>query len=268
MPEGPEVRRYGKDLALTVSQKSLEKINVLSGRYTRNPVLGMTELIDNMPAKVTGVGVHGKFLYWILNNDFYIWNTLGMTGSWSPEKRKHSRVEFLFSDDTRVYFNDKRNFGTLKFVRGRYFLIEKLNSLGPDMLATDVEDRVFFEKVRSKPRWPITKAIMTQSVVSGVGNYVKADALWLSKISPHRIVESLSDQELSLLNKSIKDVLRESFRSGGATIRTYENFDGSLGEYAQRFLVYNQKKDLNGNEVIKEKTPDGRTTHWVPGVQK
>ena len=63
-------------------------------------------------------------------------------------------------------------------------------------------------------------------------------------------------------------MLRESFRSGGATIRTYENFDGSLGQYTQKFLVYNQKKDPIGNVVIKEKTSDGRTTHWVPEIQK
>ena len=268
MPEGPEVRRYGQSLAKAVSQKALKQINVLSGRYTKKMIPGTLDVVNSLPAKVTGVGVHGKFLYWLLNNDFYVWNTLGMTGHWSPEKRKHSRVEFCLGDGTKVYFNDQRNFGTLKFVRGRYYLLQKLKSLGPDMLANDVSDDVFTEKLRRKPTWPITKAIMNQSVVAGVGNYVKADSLWLAGLSPHRTVESLSDKEISLLNASIKKVLRESFRFGGASIRTYENFDGSLGEYAQRFLVYNQKKDPHGNEVTKEKTADGRTTHWVPSVQR
>jgi formamidopyrimidine-DNA glycosylase len=268
MPEGPEVRRYGQSLAKAVSQKTLQQINVLSGRYTKKMIPGIHDILDDLPAKVTGVGVHGKFLYWMLNNDFYVWNTLGMTGHWSPEKRKHSRVEFCLSDGTKVYFNDQRNFGTLKFVRGRYYLLQKLNSLGPDMLANDVSDDVFIEKLRRKSTWPITKAIMNQSVVSGVGNYVKADALWLSCLSPHRTVDSLTNEDLTLLNKSIKKVLRESYNHGGATIRSYENFDGSLGEYTQRFLVYNQKKDPHGNEVTKEKTADGRTTHWVPSVQR
>ena len=267
MPEGPEVRKYGQSLAEAVSQKVLQRVNILSGRYTKKPIPGTLEIINTLPAKITGVGVHGKFLYWMLKNDFYVWNTLGMTGGWSPEKRKHSRVEFCLDDGTHVYFNDQRNFGTLKFVKGRHALIQKLKSLGPDMLASDVCDEKFTEKIRSKSKWTITKALMDQSVVAGVGNYVKADALWLSGLSPHRTVSSLTEEELSLLNRSIKKVLRESFRSGGATIRTYENFDGSSGEYAQRFLVYNQKRDPNGNVVIKEKTPDGRTTHWVPNVQ-
>ena len=41
-----------------------------------------------------------------------------------------------------------------------------------------------------------------------------------------------------------------------------------MGNYSSQFLVYNQKSDPDGHEVIKEKTPDGRTTHWVPEVQR
>lgn len=268
MPEGPEVRRYGLDLSEFVSGKVLKSVNVLSGRYTKKPIPGLLEIARTLPVKITGVGVHGKFLYWILKNDHYIWNTLGMTGHWSPNKKNHSRVEFCFDDKSKVYFNDQRNFGTVKIVRGKHYLLEKLKTLGPDMLADDVDDDVFFKAIRKKSKWPITKAIMNQSVIAGVGNYVKADSLWLSKISPHRIVNSLSDKDLSELNSAIKKILRESFRSGGATIRTYENFNGTLGQYAQRFLVYNQKNDPEGNQVVKEKTPDGRTTHWVPAIQK
>ena len=203
MPEGPEVRRYGLDLAEFVSGKTLKGVNILSGRYTKNPVPGLEDAITTLPVKITGVGVHGKFLYWILKNDYYVWNTLGMTGHWSPTIRKHSRVEFCFDDGSVVYFNDQRNFGTIKVVRGRHYLLKKLKTLGPDMLASDVDDNLFFDALRKKLKWPITKALMNQSVIAGVGNYVKADSLWLSRISPHRTVESLSDKELSLLSISL-----------------------------------------------------------------
>ena len=108
---------------------------------------------------------------------------------------------------------------------------------------------------------------MDQSVIAGVGNYVKAEALWLARLSPHRAVSSLSDHDKKVLNHSIQTVLRESFQNGGATLRTYKNFDGSEGQYSSRFAVYNQSTDPDGNEVVKEKTDDGRTTHWVPNVQ-
>ena len=34
------------------------------------------------------------------------------------------------------------------------------------------------------------------------------------------------------------------------------------------FHVYVRPKDPQGRTVIKEETPDGRTTHWVPEIQK
>mgnify|MGYP005727543177 FL=1 len=266
MPEGAEVKKYGESLAQKVSGTTLESINILSGRYTKKPPEGLDFFCQNLPGPIVGVGVHGKFLYWILSNDTYIHNTLGMTGHWSGERSTHSRVEFVTSRGS-VFYTDQRNFGTLKFTAGKKTLINKLEALGPDMLSQDVSDESFKQSIQKKKKWNLAKAIMDQSVVAGVGNYVKAEALWLARISPHRTVESLTDHDLSVLNHSIKTVLRESFQNGGATLRTYKNFDGTEGKYSSRFAVYNQKQDPDGNSVVKEKTADGRTTHWVPSIQ-
>ena len=99
---------------------------------------------------------------------------------------------------------------------------------------------------------------MDQSLICGVGNYIKADSLWLAQINPHKAVKDLSDTQLITLNSSIKQVLRESFSSGGATIKNYKNLNDEIGDYSARFMVYNRTIDPNGNQVIKELTPDGR----------
>ena len=211
--------------------------------------------------------MHGKFIYWILEKQFSIWNTLGMTGSWSFEKGKHSRLK-IEVDGVSVYFNDQRNFGTVKIVRGKEFLIDKLKSLGPDMLYEDVEDEVFIQRLRKKNHFNICKALMDQSVIAGVGNYIKADSLWLARLNPHLCVSEINDERLARLNESIKSVIRESFKSGGATIKSYKSLKGEIGEYSSRFLVYNRKIDPDGNEVVKDLTPDGRRTYWVPTAQR
>ena len=266
MPEGPEVRRMVQSLAKRVSGKTLNAVEILGGRYKKKPPSGIEVFGARLPLKVVGAGCHGKFLYWILDDEYSIWCTLGMTGSWSEIITKHPRARFHLSDG-ELYFNDQRNFGTLKFVRGKFNLIEKLTSLGPDMLATDVNDETFIKQLRKKDGWTIAKALMDQAVIAGVGNYIKADSLWLAKISPHRMIDDISDIELSSLNRVIKLVMRESFESGGATIKSYKNFDGSPGEYSRRFLVYNQKMDPDGHEIIREQTADGRVTHWCPTIQ-
>lgn len=267
MPEGPECRRIAESLAKFVSNKNLVSVEILSGRYTKKIPGGFESFNCELPISIAGVGVHGKFIYWILNKEFSIWNTLGMTGSWSTEEHTHNRVRFSFSDGDYLYFRDQRNFGTLKFVRGKHQLIEKLQSLGPDMLSGDVETQKFIDLMRKKNKYNICKVLMDQSVVCGIGNYVKADSLWLSKINPHSSVSDLSDVDLEVLKNSIQKVLKESYKTGGATIRTYQNLNGEIGEYASRFLVYNRKVDSEGNKVIKEQTPDGRNTHWSPQYQ-
>ena len=266
MPEGPECRQYAEALAKRVSGKSLKGVEIVSGRYSERVPTGLEEISKDFPISIVGAGVHGKFIYIILDNEWSMWNTLGMTGNWSEDAREHPRVKLNLNDGD-IFFNDQRNFGTIKFVKGKFTLIQKLKSLGPDMLVDEVSDDLFIERLRKKNTWQITTALMNQTVVAGVGNYVKAEALWLSRISPHKKVSELSDERLAALNGSIKTVMKESFKSGGATIRSYKNFNGEEGDYARRFLVYNQKTDPDGNEVVREMTEDQRTTHWCPAVQ-
>tara|TARA_R110001592_G_scaffold58770_6_gene177917 strand:- start:1850 stop:2656 length:807 start_codon:yes stop_codon:yes gene_type:complete len=268
MPEGPEVKRIGEGLARAVSGKTIVEANILSGRYQKKAPSGWDHLPKDLPLRVVGAGVHGKFLYWLCDNETFFYSTLGMTGSWNSKAKKNARLEFKFSDGSAVYYNDTRNFGTFKVVKGKQNLIDKLKSLGPDMLAEDVSDETFIQRLRKKSPWGITKALMDQSVICGVGNYLKADSLWLAKINPHKTVSDLTDGELSILNRSIKKIIRESYDSGGATIRSYAGFDEEEGQYGRRFLVYGQDQDPDGNDVIREETADKRNTHWVPEVQK
>ena len=267
MPEGPEVKRTAEGLAHAITNKTINSVEVLSGRYTKEPPGGIEEFRSALPIKVIGAGCHGKFIFALCTDESFIWSTLGMTGYWNGEGSKYARIRLNFSDGTFVHFNDMRNFGTIKFVKGKHEMMKKLKSLGPDMLAEDVSTYKFKEALMKRPKWSLAKALMKQTLVCGVGNYVKADSLWLAKLSPHRTVSSLSDIEFSDLNEAIKKVMRVSYEFGGATIQSYVSFDNEVGTYTQNMVVYGQTHDPEGNEVIKEKTKDGCTTHWVPKVQ-
>ena len=266
MPEGAEVRIISEGLAQKVRSRVCTAIVPVSGRYTKKKIPGV-ELF--MPSRVTGVGVKGKLIFWIFNNDTFLLNTLGMSGTWSSNgDHKHARVKFEFETGDPVFYVDTRNFGTIKIVHGKSALISKLDTLGPDMLNENVTLHDFCEALDQKKHWTIAKALMNQSIVCGVGNYVKAEALYRAKISPHRTVGSLSSSELAKLNDSCQVVLRQAYNSNGATIMTYRDASGNAGSASLQFMVYGKKTDPAGSEVIREKTEDGRTTHWVPAVQK
>jgi len=266
MPEGPEVRIVTDSLAKSIAGMTIVSIEMLSGRYVRHGAPeGLDDFSSAFPATVNSVACKGKFIYFKVGN-WFIWNTLGMTGGWSRGPQKHSRVRFTFSDGSTLHFNDARNFGTLKFVRGEEELHKKLQSLGPDMLAEDVKDDIFEQRLGNL-KGTIAEGLMNQSVVCGVGNYLKSESLYFAQISPHRLCKDLSPAELKRLNETVKKVIRASYATGGATIYTFQNFEGQKGEYTRRFAVYNQVKDPQGLEVTREVTDDGRTTFWVKGVQ-
>ena len=104
---------------------------------------------------------------------------------------------------------------------------------------------------------------MNQKVISGVGNYIKAESLWYSRINPHAFIKDLTDKNLETLDQAIRFVINKSYDEQGATIQSYYTFDGDSGSATQGFVVYGRDKDYNGHSVIKETTLDKRTTHWV-----
>lgn len=280
-PEGPELLRSRDFLHQILVNRRIVELKVLGGRYRSSKPEGLDHfqhelLLDPDAGLIKSINVKGKFMYWELNNQWSLWCTYGMSGQWEREQTKHSALA-IFHRTTRVgvmedcippiYFNDQRHFGTLKFVKGEEELAQKLASLGPDMLRepSAVE---FLDRLYKCDRKTIAEALMDQSVVSGIGNYVKAESLYLAEISPHRIVNSLTTGEIVHLRDQIINVMRASYRLGGASIQTYRNPDGSGGEMQRRFVVYGHDTDPLGNEVRREATSDGRTTWWVPNVQK
>jgi DNA-formamidopyrimidine glycosylase len=270
MPEGPEVKRISVQLNNIISGKTISNIEILSGRYlTHGPPSGLKNflLTEN---KISSVTCKGKFI-WInfLNNPEYsIWNTLGMTGSWSREVEEHARVKISFTDESSIYFTDIRNFGTLHFSFSKDDLDKKLKSLGPDMLSAPPTREEFFKIVKRQKNKTLPEFVMNQKMISGVGNYVKAEALYLAGISPTRTCSSLSEKEIIALQDSIDKVLSASYNSGGSTIKTYRDVYGNVGTFKSRFLVYANSADPQGNKVERLETKDGRTTFWVPAIQK
>ena len=135
-------------------------------------------------------------------------------------------------------------------------------------MSSYVDTDLFLDRLNKKPKWSIAKALMNQSVVSGIGNYLKAEILYASKISPHRLCQDLTRKEVELIAEKSFEITNASYQSGGATILTYRDENDEKGLYSRRFMVYNHKTDPEGNKVIKETTTDKRSTYWVPEIQK
>lgn len=267
MPEGPECRHLTDILHQTIKHKDLESITILSGRYQRHgPPKGFDVIQDQLkqnPIKVIEIKVKGKFIYWKLERGLYLWNTLGMSGQWTTNKDKHCHVEFLFTDRSRFYFRDIRNFGTLRFETE---ITKKLSTLGHDILEHPLSNEEIVSLFRKRNTWCLPKFLMHQGYLSGVGNYLKCEALYASRLSPFRTIESLTDSEIITLYQELGRIAKESYHSKGASFLTFRDPDSNKGRYSFNFQVYGQKM-VDRYQVVREVTGDKRSTYWVKELQ-
>jgi len=289
MPEGPECLAMAHGQNDFWRGKILTEIKVHSGRYKKKPE-EIERIQKELPLIVLSVKSKGKFVYWILRDEgfhlFYLFQTMGMSGLWNREGRevedlRDVRYEFTSQLGSTIYC-DRRNFGTLKLVKEPELLDLKLASLGPDVLSAEwITLEGFIERLtKGKNRGkPLAQLLMDQSVISGIGNYLKAEILWVSQLSPHRIAGTLTDEEWNDLWSLCHLIPSECVFAGhGSSVLSYYSKTGkqvlsNLGipvyspEHGH-LAVYKRRIDPLGQEVIREKTADKRTTHWVPGYQK
>lgn len=256
MPEGPEIRY------------EFDKIHKIQG-------MKMTELVGvshklPLPLKITEVGVKGKLVWWLFENGDGMVVSHGMTGGWIWDEEggreysgrwfqpKHNRVRFKFEKGPLLYFNDMRRFGKV-VIGSKEMVMRKVEALGPSVLERPTY-QAFWGNFKPSSR-PIGVLLMDQGLVSGIGNYLRADILWLARVSPWKKFQHLTEKEK-------KDIWKASVRHA----LYHYNFMKKYGEIypegrEKTFLVYGKKKDPNGLEVVAEKM-GSRTIHWVPGWQE
>lgn len=292
MPEGVEVKISAELIRPLVVGKQVVSVSPkATGRYSTQKPEGLKGFMETntviSPIYVRNVFTKGKLMYWSFSNDWHMLCTFGMTGQWSPSAGKHACIEFTLDSAfvpntdrvaSHVYFNDPRHFGTIKFVNSYAKANLKISSLGWDPLQDSLDDvkindttytgwRPYLNRTIMKSNKPIGQLLMDQSIFAGVGNYIRAEALYQAKMSPWRLGSQFTPKDLEALYEAITSVMKESYDHQGATILTYKDAYGAEGKYSSCFKVYGKSKDPLGNTIKKEDTPDKRTIHWCPAVQ-
>jgi formamidopyrimidine-DNA glycosylase len=284
MPEGPEVASRAKELAHLLVGKEYRKITIVSGAYKtkkdelhnnfRLAITTLNRLAQKQDVKMqfTRVGAKGKYLYfelqlflqnpqsgkWESRGYKYIGTHFMMSGAWLEQPSKHTRVELEYGNDRVLYYDDTRDFGEIEILT-KIQIQEKLNSLGPDILGKISEEQ-FREQLSKVSKSMIGSAIKDQSLVSGIGNYMRADILYRARISPRRKINSLDDKEWHALYESSRKVAQDSLAAGGTAA-----YNPQSGSYVP--IIYGKSTDPKGNPIEKM-AMGGQTLYWVPAMQK
>jgi len=269
MPEISEVH-LNTDLVLRkeILRRTVVDINILSGKYLKKKPLNFNKFKEDLPALVTYIGNRGKFVWIKFNNGWYIGLGFGMTGRFSinPET-KHHRIELILDNGQTVYYTDPRNFGNWNFWNDKQNLDKKLSELGVDILLEhDLTKEEVVSLFRQKNDWEITKSLMSQKILAGVGNYLKAEGLYEAKIYPYAKVSDLTDTRLYILYKSLVRWAKYAYIVQAKNANAIH--EGSYQDFRSKMNIYSKDTDPLGNTITRStNTKDGRTTHWVKEVQ-
>jgi formamidopyrimidine-DNA glycosylase len=286
MPEGPEIAIIAK--VLNVKCKDKRILNIVVHRDSKyksdsrfKPCIGKI---------IKGVQFKGKKIIFILNdninvrtNNAYLLSSLALEGRWNLEDNfpidiRHLSVSLELQDskgnENFLLFRDVRHFGDLSYCKDDYELDSKLESVGPSWIPSDlfperITLRMFTEflqynyRIKNKQ---IMMFLMDQKYTSGVGNYIRAEALYIARIDPKRTIGSLNSDEIEKIYIAINNVMTEALKAGGHTLKSYFTPVGNKGGYEP--LVYGRTKALDtGEKVIREFDAQKRTIHWVPSLQ-
>lgn len=261
MPEGPECHKIARRLESTLKSNRVSAFRIHGGRYEKHgPPDGYSDFTAACDSsgglEVIGVGAHGKLIVMFLSGDWTMLITLGLSGTWSKSKTKHCDVSLLMADGLKMWFKDQLHYGTVRFVRWST-MEKKVLALGPDVTVKDPRfTKKYWRSLIERYRhWDISKLLMDQGKIAGIGNYLKAEILYDSKVAPDSLVGNIPEEYVERLWNSIMELPRHYF-----ILQLTTRFKYGL-------KVYNKKKDPFGNHVCKMKAGDGRTSHWVPEVQ-
>ena len=261
MPESAEVKLTVDYLNKFFKGNIIKEWIFCGGKYTDNYPNGYDEFDAYLPLKVEQVECKGKFIYFILTNKnkkIYIMHSLMMTGRWQKTYDIYSKWFVELDNGDTIWFSDPRAFATLIFTNKKDDLDNKLNSLGMDILSDKFKLPIFFKLVNKHSNKNICSFLMDQTIISGCGNYIKAESLYESQISPLRKISELSEDEINLLFQSLYVIPRISYNYKGLT----KDENGNSGYYESKLRIYGKKFAKS------TKTPDGRTTYWDPKIQK
>lgn len=237
-------------------------------------------------ARVTGSGRKGKYFWLELNRRPWPVFHLGMTGNvelrrgeakfkkawggkqlWSETKREDGerflpfcRLRMITESGMEMAITDPRRFGRIRLAHDP-LKEPPISKLGYDPLLS-FPAAVALGKLLVRRKTPVKALLLDQAVFAGVGNWIADEVLFQSKISPHRKASQLSAEEVARLRRVLLSVIRRS-------VSVRADYD----RYPRTWLFHHRWGKEEGAQTsakhpIRHDTIGGRTTAWVPKVQK
>jgi formamidopyrimidine-DNA glycosylase len=244
VPELPEVETVRSGLESLVVGRRIETAEVLHPRAVRRHEAGPADFAARLRGRrLDAARRRGKYL-WLPTGEDALLAHLGMSGQLlvgPPDEplSAHVRVRFTFDDGgPDLRFTDQRTFGHLLLAADGAELPPVIAHIAPDPLEEAFDRAVLAGRLRRR-RTGIKRALLDQSLISGVGNIYADEALWRARLHFARAADRLRPAEVARLIEAVREVLGEALTAGGTSFDSlYVNVNGESGYFDRSLNVY------------------------------
>jgi len=250
MPELPEVEVVRRGLAEHVSSRTIRTVDVLHERAVRRQDGPLVAALIGRTVRC--VSRRGKYLWLPLDDGTALVAHLGMSGQLllQPDHaadEKHLRVRIRFDDDGReLRFVDQRTFGglmTAELVPDGFegHIPVEIAHIAKDPLDPSFDDQAFIARLRAKDT-EIKRALLDQTLISGIGNIYADESLWRARIHGRRATSGISRPKVAELLEHVRGVMTDALAQGGTSFDSlYVNVNGESGYFDRSLDAYGQE---------------------------
>jgi formamidopyrimidine-DNA glycosylase len=250
VPELPEVEVVRRGVERWVAGRTIESATVLHPRAARRHTEGPADLAARLTGRlVSGARRRGKYLWLPVGEEEALLAHLGMSGQLivgEPDRpyEKHLRARFTFTDDgPDLRFIDQRTFGHLMLTATEDGVPVPIAHIAPDPLEKVFDEDAFFQALRRR-RTGLKRALLDQSLISGVGNIYADEALWRAKLHWARPTETLTRAEATRVLEAAREVMGAALLAGGTSFDSlYVNVNGESGYFDRSLNVYGREDE-------------------------
>ena len=258
MPELPEVETVRRGLDRWAVGRTIADVEVRGPRTVRRHHAGPADFAARLRGRrVEAACRRGKYLWLRLDDGANLLAHLGMSGQFlavpaSTDDPKHLRARFRFRDDgPELRFVDQRTFGGLAIddpALGDPASSELAGSIPAsvahialDPLDPSFDDTAFAERLRHR-RTGVKRALLDQTLVSGIGNIYADESLWRVPMHYARGTDTLRRADAAALLAAVRDVLRAAIVAGGTSFDAlYVAVNGESGYFDRSLEVYGRE---------------------------
>jgi len=295
VPELPEVEVVRRGLEPFTGGWVVDEVHVFEPRSVKRHPGPVEDFIFRLEGHtLTRIVRRGKFLWWELDDqDFALVAHLGMsgqilTGDTPDDFGALCRIALDLThpegNTTTLGFVDQRIFGYMAIDdliatpdgepggRGsvRPVVPQTAHHISRDPLDPAFSDDDFVRRLRKK-HTGIKKALLDQTLISGVGNIYADEALWRVGLHADRDCSGLGPKKVRELLGAIRDVFAQALEDGGTSFDwQYVNVNGQSGYFSQSLNAYGQHGKpcaRCGTKIVKEAFQN-RSSHRCPRCQR